>query len=86
MEKNINIAIYLPDEEAKKFLLFQQYHDVFLILLQSGVFDIRNGSVALHFDQFGSLNLIQRADTLYNSRISKKVINSDSLHNNSEVL
>ncbi len=78
--KPIEIAIYLPDEEAKKFLVFQEHYDDFCTLLNSGVFNVRNGAVTMHFDQFGSINLIQRADVLFNSRIVKKVIHtSDNL-------
>lgn len=78
MNKQIEIAVYMPDEEAKKFMLFKQNYDIFSTLISSGVFNVKNGSVVLHFDQNGHINLIQRADTLYNSRITNKVIPSDT--------
>lgn len=72
METKTNITIYLPDQEAQKFLLFQEYYGKFMTLLDSGVFTMKNGSVSIHFDAFGSISLIQRADILFNSRLSKK--------------
>lgn len=62
------IAIYVPDEEAKKFLLFQEHYDEFCLLLESGVFDVRNGSVTLHMDKQGSIKAINRLDVLYSAR------------------
>jgi hypothetical protein len=65
MEK---IAVFIPDEEASKFLLFQQYFNPFTVMLDSGVFTIRNGSAILHFDSQGELQAINRADVLYSKR------------------
>lgn len=62
------IAVYVADEEAQKFLLFQQYYEPFTVLLDSGVFNIRNGSAILHFDNEGTLQAINRADVLYSRR------------------
>jgi hypothetical protein len=59
------IAIYIPDEDAKKFLVFQEHYDVFDVLVKSGVFNQKNAAVTLHFDHLGILRLVQRADTLY---------------------
>lgn len=65
MEKKIEVAIYLPDAEAQKWLLFQQYYEPFTTLVESKVFAVRNGSVVLHFDSDGILQAINRADYLY---------------------
>ena len=62
------IAIYVPDEEAKKFLLFQEHFQEFTLMLESGVFDVRNGSVTLHMDKNGSIKAINRSDVLYSAR------------------
>lgn len=78
MRKDNDIAIYLPDEDAKKFMLFQQHYATFQTLIDSGVLDVRSGSVVIHFDIHGSVSLIQRADTLYNSRIVKKTYPQDN--------
>lgn len=68
MNKIAPIAIYIPDEEAKKFLLFQEYYDLFATMLEHGAFTVKNGSVTLHFDKQGKLKAINRADILYSSR------------------
>ncbi len=62
------IAIYVPDEEARKFLQFQEHYDEFCLLLESGVFDVRNGSVTLHMDKQGAIKAINRSDVLYSAR------------------
>lgn len=65
MEK---IAVYIPDDEAQKFLLFQEYYEQFALLVDHNVFDVRNGSVVLHFDKHGQILAINRADVLYSKR------------------
>ncbi len=67
----IEVAVYLPDYEAQQFLLFREHYDLFVLMLNHGVFDVKNGSVALHFDAHGSITTIQRADLLYNVRAQK---------------
>ncbi len=58
----------MPDEDVKKFLVFQEHYDVFSLLLDRGVFNIRNGSAALHFDANGILQAVQRADYIYSRK------------------
>jgi len=45
MEEENKTAIYLNDEDAKLFLKFMEYKDIW-----RKVFDLRNGSIELHFD------------------------------------
>jgi hypothetical protein len=61
----IEVAVYLPDEDAKKFLLFQQHYDLFSLLLERGVFDQTKSSIILDFDHHGTLQSIRRNDFLY---------------------
>lgn len=68
MEKKIEVAVYLPDEQAKMFLLFQEHYDKVSVLLKSGAFSVKNGSVVMHFDQDGSLKAVNRADYLYSQQ------------------
>lgn len=68
MPPTANIAIYVADADAAKWLVFQQHYDTFDILVNSGVFNVRNGSVSLHFDREGVLKTINRADLLYSER------------------
>jgi len=63
-----DIPIYVADEEAAKFLLFQQHYDVFCLLLEAHVFDVRNGSVTMHMDNDGAIKAINRLDVLYSHR------------------
>lgn len=62
------VAVYIADSEAAQFLLFQEHYEPFTIMLESGVFDIRNGSAILHFDNHGTLQAVNRADILYSRR------------------
>ena len=66
------IAIYIPDEEAKKFILFQKHYSLFSILLEKGAFDVKSGSVQLNFDHNGLLQTIQRSDFLYSRKFDDK--------------
>lgn len=68
MENKITVAVYIPDEDAKKFLLFQQYYDPFCILLESKFFEQKKATLAVSFDHNGLLQTIQRADFLYSRR------------------
>ena len=49
------INIELTDQEAQLFKDFQQHHDTFMVLNNSGVFDIKNGTALLNFDSIGTL-------------------------------
>jgi len=59
------IPIYVADEDARKFLLFQEHYEIFNVLLNAGVFNQKSAAITLHFDHIGTLRTIQRADTLY---------------------
>ena len=65
---NKDITIFLNEEEAKKFILFQKHFKDFMLLVNKGVFDQKNCAISLHFDQNGTLQTIQRADFLYSRK------------------
>ena len=65
------IAIFIPDEDAKKFLLFQEHYNLFSLLLERNVFNQKNCAITLHFDSQGKLQVIQRADYLYSAKHEK---------------
>jgi len=67
-----DIAIFIPDKEAQKFILFQKYYNTFMTLVNSDVFEQKNGKVILHFDANSVLQVIERADILYVKRIVDK--------------
>jgi hypothetical protein len=69
MQEIIKIPVYMLNDEAKKFLLFQEHYDTFSTLLDKGVFNIKNGSAKINFDHNGVITTIERADMLYNRRI-----------------
>jgi len=71
MNNSLPIALYIPDEDAKKFLLFQEYYDIFTTMVEHGAFKVKNGSVTMHFDKRGGLKAINRADILYSSRFDE---------------
>lgn len=68
---NNEITIILSEEEAKKFVEFQRNYATFMLMLEKGVFTIRNGSAILNFDHLGILQNIQRADMLYSKKHEK---------------
>jgi len=66
------IPIFVLNEEAEQFILFQQHYDTFLLLLNNGALNQKNGKVVLHFDSNGTLQLIERADVLFSRKIANK--------------
>ncbi len=52
-------VIELSAEEAGLFLWMQQNYDKIMILKESEVFEQKNGSVTLHFDNTGSLMQVE---------------------------
>jgi len=62
------IPIYIPDDQAKQFLIFQQYYEPFVLLIEKKVFEQKNATISLDFDKFGVLRAIRRQDFLYSSR------------------
>ena len=62
------VSIFISTPEMVHWKLFNEYYEPFTVMLNAGVFSIKNGSVALHFDHSGTLQTIQRADTLYSRK------------------
>ena len=60
-----NIQIYLTEEDAKKFILFQKYFETFNFLIEKKVLDQKGATITLNFDKFGVIRSIGRADFLY---------------------
>jgi len=59
------ITIELKDSEAVLFRKFQQVYSTFKVMDESGIFEIRNGSAEVHFDNDGTVREIARHDKLY---------------------
>ena len=65
------IAIYIPDDEAARFLLFQKHYDAFNLLFEHGVFDVKNGTIELNFNKNGVLSSINVRKTLYKDFVNR---------------
>jgi hypothetical protein len=57
--------IYLTPEEAKIFLDFKKYQDEFIVLLSSGVFTLKGGSMTIHKDAEGTVRKIETNKILF---------------------
>lgn len=68
MNKTNQVTIFVEPIDVSKWRLFQQFYDPFTIMIDAGVFNTKNGSIALNFDSQGVLQNIQRADYLYSRR------------------
>jgi hypothetical protein len=51
-------TIMLTDTEAASFLEWQRNKALFDLLVETGVFSVKNGSVELHFDSLSRLKSI----------------------------
>jgi hypothetical protein len=64
------IKIEITTPEAIAFRQFMQYNNNFMLLVNSGVFNINNGSATIHFGPNGEIGKIERKDNLFDIRIS----------------
>lgn len=69
--EQIKIPIYITDDDATKFMLFMEHYDLFVLLLEKGVFEQKKAAITLHFDHLGELQTIQRADFMYSKQFEK---------------
>ena len=61
------VTLILPPAEAALFVEFQKHHDKVMKLLTARVFDVRDGSVVIHYDHDGNIRTIDRHDHLFSS-------------------
>lgn len=59
------ISVEMTEDEAKLFLKFREYQNDFLTLVNSGVFETRNGVAILHFDRDGTLQQVNKDVVVY---------------------
>ncbi len=62
------IPVFMPDADVKRFLVFQEYYQPFVLMIEKEVFKQKNATILLDFDRFGVLRTIRRQDFLYTSR------------------
>lgn len=53
------IKIELTEDDAAMFAEFQKRYSFFNLLDSLKVFDVRNGSLTVHFDKFGGIGKIK---------------------------
>lgn len=66
MDKEVTIILTTP--EAIMWRDYQQFHAAFALLVSRGIFDVKNGSVTIHFDSLGNIAKIERKDNLFDLR------------------
>lgn len=57
-------TIILTEYEAKQFLLYQKYHDLFLQLDKAGAFQLEFGKVTMNF-AFSELQNVVKENVVY---------------------
>jgi hypothetical protein len=62
------VTVILTTPEAEMFKSFNQFHATFALMVTKGVFDVKNGSITMHFDNEGNIQRIERKDDLFNIR------------------
>ena len=63
----IKIPVYMIDEDARKFLLFQEHYDLITLLLENKIYEMKNGSITLHFDGDCAVRKIESNKVLFKS-------------------
>lgn len=59
-----SVTIILSTPEAQMFKDFQQFHEMFALLVKQGVFETQYGKVTLNFSN-GQLQTIVKEETVY---------------------
>ncbi len=62
---NKEITVYLDDQQAKMFVLFQEQYENIALMLKSKVFEQKGATITLNFDTLGKIKNIKRSDVLY---------------------
>jgi len=60
--------IEMTAEEAKLFVEYQKHRGLFLKLLDTGVFDTKNGQVTIDFNSDGTMMQVQRRMIMYRKK------------------
>ena len=54
----LTTPVFMTDEDAKKFLLFQRYYDIFVELEKNKAFDVEFGKVTLNIHSRHIQNIV----------------------------
>lgn len=63
------VTIFLTPIDAELFKKFQKHHMLFKFLIEKGVFDQKNASIMLNFDNNGDIGSIERHDLLFTRHV-----------------
>lgn len=74
------IKIELSEQDAIRFREFMKNYDAFNLLLERGVFDVKNGSVVMDFDKDSILQTIRFTGYMYSKRHEDKKYTEQSAH------
>lgn len=58
-------TLLLNDADAASFIRWQKYRDKFELLVETQVFDVKNGSAEIHFDPQGEIRSIDLHAKVY---------------------
>ena len=61
-------------EECDLFRTFQEYHDLFKTLVDSGLLTVRNGQVILNFNSTGDLSTVEIHQNTYRRRATDSLV------------
>lgn len=59
------ITVEMSEEDAALFIKFRRFQGMFEMLTESGITDIKNGSMTLHFDSSGTVKNVQVIHNYY---------------------
>lgn len=62
---NTQVTIFLTTPEAKMWSDFQQFHETFALMVKKGVFDCKNGTVEINFNEHGQIGSISKREMIY---------------------
>lgn len=60
--------IYLSDNDIERFKAFLEHYALFNLMLDRGVFNVKNGSVIMDFDRNSTLQTIRFTGFMYSKR------------------
>jgi hypothetical protein len=59
------IPVFMTEEEAKQFLMFQKSRTLIELLEHMGAFKLKNASITLHFDHAGVIKTVTKDETFH---------------------
>jgi hypothetical protein len=59
---NETVTVQLSNEDAKMFVEFQKRYAFMQLLDSIGAFDLRSGSLTIHFDAYGQIASLQKSE------------------------